>query len=68
VISCDAGGDRTYGVPTDVAWTDTEGSFNSHGRPACLPPGGTTEPVLLHWVETTADDVTWRAVVHVTCL
>jgi hypothetical protein len=67
-ISCDLADGWTVGVSKDLPWTDVEGTFHEKGRPACLPPGGVTDPVRLHWVEAASDGTEWRSVVAVTCL
>jgi hypothetical protein len=65
-ISIEADG-WTYGVPTDVAWVDNDGSFHDHGRPDCLPAEGTTQSVRFASVDVNLDGAGWRAVVWVSC-
>jgi hypothetical protein len=58
-----------FGVPLDVAWTDTHGSFHLDGRPDCLPPTGRglEGPVGITWVEVEVSGTSWRQVVGVDC-
>lgn len=67
-VSIEADG-WTYGLaaPDGVAWTDTSGAVHEGGRPDCLPPEGTTEPVRFATTEVTIDGTTWRPIVWVDC-
>jgi len=58
----------TYGIPSDVAWTDAAGSFHQNGRPDCLPKA--TEligPITFATVDASAGGTSWRQVVWVSC-
>jgi hypothetical protein len=58
----------TYGIPSDVAWTDAAGSFHPNGRPDCLPKA--TEligPITFATVDANAGGVSWREVIWVSC-
>jgi len=66
-ISIEADG-WMYGVPLDgVTWLDGSNTWHDSGRPSCLPPGGTTDPVRFGAVTVTLEGSTWRPVVWVDC-
>jgi hypothetical protein len=57
-----------YGVPLDgVEWIDSKNAWHDSGRPGCLPPTGTTNPVRFGSVDVTVEASSWRAVVWVDC-
>jgi hypothetical protein len=59
-----------YGVPMDVAWLGTDGSWRQSGRPACLAWTGSPRDVAIRfgWVPITSPDSNgWRQVVWVSC-
>ena len=57
-----------YSVPLDgVLWTDSMNAQHESGRPDCLPPIGTTNPVRFAWVDVTIESSSWRSVVWVDC-
>lgn len=57
----------TYGVPTDIAWIDEEGTRHDSGRPACLMPSGTPVRVRFWSVDAAIGAFTWKPVVLVDC-
>ena len=65
-ISIEADG-WTYGVPMDVAWVGTDGTFHDQDRSDCLPADGTSQPVRFASVEVNLDGAGWRPVVWVSC-
>jgi len=69
-ISCElTNEDWTIGVPLDVAWRDSSGSFHEDGRPECLPPTGIglEGPVTVHYRDVRVDGMGWKQVVQVDC-
>jgi len=59
-----------YGIPMDVAWLGTDGSWRQSGTPACMAWTGTPRDVSIKfgWVPITSpDDTGWRQVVWVSC-
>ena len=59
-----------YGVPMDVAWLGTDGSWRQNGRPACLAWTGSPRDVTIKfgWVPITSPGGSgWRDVVWVSC-
>lgn len=65
-ISVEADG-RTYNIPLDVSWTDTQGSFHEAGRPDCLTPETGNVTVQFASVDVGVDGNKWRQVVWVDC-
>lgn len=62
-------GHGEFGVPRDVAWIDSGGSFHMGGRPECLPPSGrgAEGPVGITWVTVEVSGRSWKQVVGVEC-
>jgi hypothetical protein len=59
-----------YGIPMDVAWVGSDGSWRPDGTPACLAWTGSSRVVALQfgWVPITSPDGNgWRQVVWVSC-
>jgi hypothetical protein len=59
-----------YGIPMDVAWVGSDGSWRQSGTPACLAWTGTPRDVGIQfgWVPITSPDGNgWRQVVWVSC-
>ena len=57
-----------YGVPLDVYWTDTSGTWHEGDRPNCLPPDGDlTAPITFAATQVTVNGMTWRPVLWVSC-
>jgi len=59
-----------YGIPMDVAWLGTDGSWRQSGTPACMTWTGTPRDVSIKfgWVPVTSPDGNgWRQVVWVSC-
>lgn len=59
-----------YGIPMDVAWLGTDGSWRQSGTPACMAWTGNPRNVAVKfgWVPITSPDGNgWRQVVWVSC-
>lgn len=60
-----------YGIPMDVAWLGTDGSWRQNGTPACLVWTGSPRdvPIQFGWVPVTSPGGggAWRQVVWVSC-
>ena len=59
-----------YGIPVDVAWLGTDGSWRQNGTPACLAWTGSLRDVAIQfgWVPITSPGGSaWRQVVWVSC-
>jgi hypothetical protein len=59
-----------YGIPMDVAWLGTDGSWRQNGTPACLAWTGSPRDVAIQfgWVPIThPGGDAWRQVVWVSC-
>jgi hypothetical protein len=60
-----------YGIPMDVAWLGTDGSWRQNGTPACLAWTGSSRDVAIQfgWVPITSPGGggAWRQVVWVSC-
>jgi hypothetical protein len=59
-----------YGIPMDVAWLGTDGSWRQSGTPACMTWTGTPRDVSIKfgWVPVTSPDGNgWRQIVWVSC-
>jgi hypothetical protein len=57
----------TYGLPSDVAWTDANNSYHEGGPVDCLPPLTSVEGVKFAWVEAKVEGTGWRPVVWIDC-
>ncbi len=67
-VSAQAPDGRVYGIPVDgIFWTDSTGSVHGGGRAECLPPAGKSGAVKFAAVEWTAEGMTQRSVVWVSC-
>ena len=57
----------SYGVGSDVHWTDASGTWHEGDWPACFPPVGETARVRFAATEVTVSGWRWRPVVWVSC-
>jgi len=57
----------TYGLSSDISWTDVHGSIHGGGLPDCLPPLSSVEGVRFAWVEVSVEGAGWRQVVWIDC-
>lgn len=56
----------TYWVPASIRWEGSDG-HHEDGRPDCLPSSGAVERLTFLAVPVTADGMSWRSVVFVSC-